>query len=113
MPTTGATDIFLSGFCENPQVDYLLDKLVHEHAEEYENGDLTEPLKKATMLKYRDIIAETCSEFSRRNNFVRIYPARGSKQYDKFFTGSKALNKIVYKTLFGNEVLPHNSYKEE
>lgn len=86
---------------------------MHEHAEEYENGDLSEPLKKATMLKYRDIIAETCSEFSRRNNFVRIYPARGSKQYDKFFTGSKALNKIVYKTLFGNEVLPHHSYKEE
>jgi hypothetical protein len=86
---------------------------MHEHAEEYENGDLSEPLKKATMLKYRDIIAETCSEFSRRNNYVRIYPARGSKQYDKFFTSSKALNKIVYKTLFGNEVLPHHSSKDE
>lgn len=56
-------------------------------------------------LKYRDLIHETVSEFGRRGNFVRIYPSRGSKIYDKFFTASKPLNKIIYRTLFSNEIL--------
>jgi len=42
-------------------------------------------LKKACSLKYRDVIAETVEENNRRGNFVRIFPARNSKIYDKFF----------------------------
>lgn len=70
-------------------------------------------MKRATLLKYRDIIAETVTEFNRRANFVRIYPARGSKQYDKFFTACKPLNKIVYKVLFSNDILPYGAVKPE
>lgn len=62
-------------------------------------------------LKYRDLIHETVSEFSRRGNFVRIYPSRGSKIYDKFFTASKPLNKIIYRTLFSNEILQYGGSK--
>jgi len=62
-------------------------------------------------LKYRDLIHETVSEFGRRGNFVRIYPSRGSKIYDKFFTASKPLNKIIYRTLFSNEILQYNGLK--
>ena len=62
-------------------------------------------------LKYRDLIHETVSEFGRRGNFVRIYPSRGSKIYDKFFTASKPLNKIIYRTLFSNEILSYGGSK--
>jgi len=60
---------------------------MEEHPEEYEDGQLSEPLKRACQLKFRDIIAETVSEFTRKGNFVRIYPARNSKMYDRFFAG--------------------------
>jgi len=40
-------------------------------------------------------------------NFVRIYPARNSKLYDKYFSGHKPLNKIIYKVLYTNEVLSY------
>jgi len=36
LPTTGATEIFISNFQENPQVDYLIDKLVAEYYDDYE-----------------------------------------------------------------------------
>ena len=85
----------------------MIDRLVDEYQNDYEHGELAEPMKRAMFLKFRDLIHETVTEFGRRGNFVRIYPARGSKIYDKFFTASKPLNKIIYKTLFSNEVLPH------
>ena len=63
-------------------------------------------MKACAQLKFRDIISETVSEFSRKGNFVRIFPARNSKLYDKYFGGQKPLNKIIYKVLFSNEILP-------
>ena len=64
-------------------------------------------MKACAQLKFRDIISETVSEFSRKGNFVRIFPARNSKLYDKYFGGQKPLNKIIYKVLFSNEVLSY------
>ena len=40
-------------------------------------------------------------------NFCRIYPARNSKLYDKYFSGNKFLNKIIYKVLHTPEVLQY------
>ena len=40
-------------------------------------------------------------------NFSRIYPARNSKLYDKYFSGNKALTKIMYKTLHTAEIVPY------
>ena len=79
-----------------------------QYDEEYDNGELTEPMKVAAQLKFRDIISETVSEFTRKGNFVRIFPARNSKLYDKYFGGQKPLNKIIYKVLFSNEVLAYS-----
>ena len=109
LPTTGSTEIFLSNFQENPQVDFLIDKLVAEYPNDYDSGDLSEPMKRAMFLKFRDLIHETVSEFGRRGNYVRIYPSKGSKIYDKFFTTSKSLNKIVYRALFSSDILPYAS----
>ena len=65
------------------------------------------------MLKYRDLIQETVHEFNRKGNFVRIYPARNSEMYDKYFNGSRTLNKIVYKAFYSNEVLGYTRSQAE
>ena len=61
----------------------IIDKIAEECDEDY--GDVIGPLRKACGLKFRDILHETVSEYNRKNSFVRIYPARNSKIYDKFF----------------------------
>ena len=33
----------------------------------------------------------------------------GTKLYDKYFTSCKALNKLIYKCLYSNEILPYNT----
>jgi hypothetical protein len=47
--------------------------------------EIDEVIKQAAYLKHRDIVSETIGEFSRRGNFVRIYPAKNSYKYDQFF----------------------------
>ena len=65
-------------------------------------------MKMCTQLRFRDLISETLSEFSRMENLCRIYPAKNSKLYDKYFSGSKPLNKILYKVLYSNEILQYS-----
>ncbi len=64
-----------------------------------------EPLKKAANLKYKDYIRETILENQRRGYMIRIYPARGSDMYDPFFQHPRPYNKVLYKVLFGDEIL--------
>lgn len=60
-------------------------------------------------LRFRDLIAETVHEYSRMgDNFVRIYPARNSKMYDKYLSSHKALNRIMYKVFYTSEILPYD-----
>ena len=81
---------------------------MEEHSDLFGKLNLLEPLQRACFLKYRDIIAETVSEYNRRGEFVRIYPAKNCKIYDKFFSsGKNPLNKIIYKVLFSSEVIPY------
>jgi hypothetical protein len=67
-------------------------------------------MKRACALKYRDIIHETVAENSRKSNFVRIFPAKNCKMYDKYFSGQRPLNKILYKVLFTSEILPFRKH---
>ena len=39
-------------------------------------------LRKLAGTKYKEILREVLSENTRRGNFVRIYPAKGSDHYD-------------------------------
>mmetsp|Transcript_9983 Transcript_9983/g.15088 ORF Transcript_9983/g.15088 Transcript_9983/m.15088 type:complete len:172 (-) Transcript_9983:760-1275(-) len=71
---------------------------------------MTEMIKKASTLKYRDLIYETVQEYNRSGEFIRIFPSKHSKQYEKYFSGvfgTRMLNRIVHKSLFSNEVLPY------
>lgn len=81
---------------------------MEEYPEEF--GHLDEPMRKLCLIKYRDIIHETVTEFNRSGEFVRIFPCRGSKPYEKFFSGvfgTRMLNRIVHKILFTNEIVPY------
>jgi hypothetical protein len=62
-------------------------------------------------LRFRDIIAETVSEYSRRGEFVRIFPAKNSKIYDRYFC-KNSLNKVLYKALFSSDIIPYAGNKE-
>ena len=79
---------------------------------ETEYADVTNGLKSCLQLRYRDLLAETIHEYSRMQNFCRIFPARNSKMYDKFFSGHKSLNKIMYKVFYTSEVLPYERAEE-
>ena len=82
-----------------------MDKIVEEYEAEYlEVADL---MKTCSQLKFRDLIGETVSEYSRMENFCRIYPARNAKIYDKFLSGHKALGKIIYKVLYTSEIMTY------
>ena len=108
IPPTGANEVFLSGYGLNPQFGQILDRVLEEYPEEY--GHLEEPLRKGTLLRFRDILHETVQEYNRCGEFVRIFPCKHSKPYEKYFSGvfgTRMLNRIVHKVLFSNEVLPY------
>jgi hypothetical protein len=44
-----------------------------------EFGQLEEPMRRLTMIKYRDLVLETVQEYNRCGEFIRIFPSRGSK----------------------------------
>jgi hypothetical protein len=86
-----------------------LERVLDEYPDEF--GHLDEPMKKLCLVKYRDIIHETVTEYNRCGDFIRIFPSRGSKQYEKFFSGvfgTRMLNRIVHKILFTNEIVPYD-----
>ena len=62
-------------------------------------------MKKAANVKYKEYIRETVIENTRRGNFIRIYPARGSEMYDPFFQSPRPYNKVVYKVLYSDEIM--------
>ena len=68
-------------------------------------------MRKAVSLRYRDYVRESVSEYQRRGNFVRIYPAKGSDIYDQYFASARPYNKLVYKVLFTDEILKCIQYK--
>jgi hypothetical protein len=81
---------------------------MEEHGDEF--GHLEESIKKLVLIKYRDILYETVQEYNRSGEFIRIFPSRGSKQYEKYFSGvfgTRMLNRIVHKVLFTNEIIPY------
>lgn len=47
-----------------------------------QNRDL---LKRFSTLKHKDLLKESLMEYTRRGNFIRIYPAKGTDCYDPYF----------------------------
>ena len=57
------------------------------------------------------MIHETVTEYNRCGEYVRIFPCKGSKAYEKYFSGAygtRMLNRIVHKVLFSSEIIPYD-----
>jgi len=63
-------------------------------------------IKKLIPLKFKDVLRDALAENSRRGNFVRIYPSRGSDIYDKYFSGPRPYNRFLFKCLYTDEIIP-------
>jgi hypothetical protein len=75
--------------------------------ERCEDTDIThhrEHFKKLAGLKNREVLRETLVEYSRRGNFIRIYPAKGTDCYDAYFQQVRPLNRYLYRMLFTDEL---------
>ena len=57
-------------------------------------------LKKLAGTKYKEIFREALAENSRKGNFVRIYPTKGSDIYDRYFEVQRPFNRYLYKMLY-------------
>jgi hypothetical protein len=58
----------------------MIERIALEHPQEF--GNLVEPMKKASSVRYREYIRETLMENQRKGNYIRIYPAKNSDMYD-------------------------------
>jgi len=65
--------------------------------------------------RHKEIVIESLEEYERKHNFVRIYPAKGTNYYDKYFEASRSNYKMLYKFLYEDplqineqEALIHN-----
>jgi hypothetical protein len=56
-----------------------------DNCEDNDVVQFREYFKKYSTLKNKEILRETLTEYSRRGNFIRIYPAKGSDCYDPYF----------------------------
>ena len=62
-------------------------------------------LLKFAKLKHKDLIKEIVLEYERKGNFVRIYPAPGCDEYEKYLQYQKTINRYLYKVLFGGDLV--------
>jgi hypothetical protein len=60
---------------------------------------------RAAKLKNRDLIKEIVSEYERKGDFVRIFPAPGCNEYEKYFQHQKTINKYINKVLYGGDLI--------
>jgi hypothetical protein len=67
---------------------------------ESSKNEFVEPMKKLLQYNRRDIINEVCEEFENRGNFIRIFPMKNSNIYDKFFTGQRPMNQMIFQALY-------------
>ena len=108
IPPTGANDALMSGYHINPQVNQIVDRIVEEFPDQF--ASFEETIRKGCLLKFRDVLYETVQEYNRCGEFIRIFPCKGSKPYEKYFSGvfgTRMLNRILHKVLFTNELLPY------
>jgi hypothetical protein len=50
--------------------------------------------------KSSEIFRDTLEEYEHKGSFLRIYPSKGCDHYDRFFSGLRPNNKLLYRFLF-------------
>jgi hypothetical protein len=56
-------------------------------------------------------VREAITEYLRKGNFLRIYPAKNSDIYDCFFNGTRPFNKVLYKVFYTDELMKSTQVK--
>ena len=84
----------------NEQVDELVDMIENEE-------DITEE-EKEKMIElatspHREAILEGLAEYTRKKDYIRIFPARGADEYFKFFTFDLDVNRKFYEFQYGKQ----------
>jgi hypothetical protein len=69
-------------------------------------------MRKMVAIKHKELLLESMAENNRRGNYVRIYPSKNSDLYDAFFSGSRPLNRFLYKAMISDELMPSNKSPE-
>lgn len=67
-----------------------------------ENDESLSAEDKAFMVKlakspFKDMLTETFAEYTRKEDYIRIFPSKGSDAYFKFFTYNLEVNKQLYE----------------
>lgn len=57
-------------------------------------------LKRLSGTKYKEVLREVLAEDQRKNNYIRIYPQKGTDVYDALFKQQRPMNRYVYKMLY-------------
>ena len=63
-------------------------------------------LKSYISLKYKDVLIDTIEEYSRIEDFIRVYPSKGTNYYNKYFASKRTSNILIYKLLYTEDILP-------
>lgn len=82
----------------------MVERYITENPQDYMTP-IHEGMRKAVALRHREFVRETCSEYQKRGNFIRIYPAKNSDIYDQYFAAPRPFNRIIYKALFTDEII--------
>ena len=91
---------------------FIQPELSHKQKEKVtnliENDESLSQKDKEDMLKlfkspFKENIIETFSEYTRKEDYIRIFPSRGSNEYFKFFTYNLEVNKQLYEFCYGED----------
>jgi hypothetical protein len=78
----------------NEQIDELVDMIEND---EYATKEEKKKMIELATSPHREAIIEGLAEYTRKKDYIRIFPARGSDEYFKFFTFDLDVNKKFYK----------------
>lgn len=68
---------------------------------------------KLASYKRREILKETLAEFQRRTNYDRIFPAKGTDKYHRFFQTDNSLNAFIYEFIYESHKKEENKAEEK
>ena len=51
------------------------------------------------------MLIDTLEEYSRIEDFIRIYPSKETNYYNKFFAGKRTSNILIYKLLYTEDLI--------
>ena len=95
---------------ETTYMNWIVDSKLNSEINRYidYNNSLREYssfLKSYISLRCKDMLIDTLEEYSRIEDFIRIYPSKETNYYNKFFSGKRTSNILIYKLLYTEDLI--------